>query len=152
MRKGNERLRTYYMKLARIFTSASIFGPAQRLCIQRSFLGPYSGENIAGTVQAVCQEYEIELCFVLENATNNDTYVSTVDAAHGWSLHEQKQRRLRCFRHVITLVAQALCWVKRRRHMYRHPTHTSVCLTTARSSCGSSVGLAASFTVSLSLC
>jgi hAT family C-terminal dimerisation region len=76
----------------------------------RNLLGPHSGENIAGTVQNVCREYDIESqlgCFILDNASNNDTCIATLGKAYGWNLNEQRQRRLRCLGHIINLVAQA---------------------------------------------
>jgi hypothetical protein len=76
----------------------------------RNLFGPYSGANIAGSVQAVCQEYNIEDklgCFVLDNATNNDTCIEALGAVYGWDCKEQKQRRLRCFDHIINLVTHA---------------------------------------------
>jgi hypothetical protein len=61
-------------------------------------------------VQNVCREYDIESqlgCFILDNASNNDTCIATLGKAYGWNLNEQRQRRLRCLGHIINLVAQA---------------------------------------------
>jgi hypothetical protein len=58
----------------------------------------------------VCEEYGIISqigCFVLDNAENNDTCVQALARTWGWSREEAKQRRLRCFGHIINLVAQA---------------------------------------------
>jgi hypothetical protein len=46
-------------------------------------------------------------CCVLDNAENNDTCVLSLARAWGWSQEQVKQRRLRCFGHIINLVAQA---------------------------------------------
>jgi len=76
----------------------------------RDLEGPHSGENIAESVKTVCEEYDIASkigCFVLDNAENNDTCVQALARTWGWSREEAKQRRLRCFGHIINLVAQA---------------------------------------------
>jgi hypothetical protein len=76
----------------------------------RNLLGPHSGENIAASVQEVVQEYYIQAslgCFVLDNATSNDTAVQAIGEAYKWPRGEYKQRRLRCMGHIINLVAQA---------------------------------------------
>jgi hypothetical protein len=76
----------------------------------RDLEGPHSGENIAESVKSVCEEYGIISqigCFVLDNAENNDTCVQALARTWGWSREEAKQRRLRCFGHIINLVAQA---------------------------------------------
>jgi hAT family C-terminal dimerisation region len=76
----------------------------------RNLLGPHSGENIAGSVQDVCEEYQISPrlgCFVLDNATNNDTCITVLGAVYNWTPKQQEQRRLRCMGHIINLVAQA---------------------------------------------
>jgi hypothetical protein len=73
----------------------------------RNLKGPHSGENIAESVKAVCKEYDIvskiRYC-VLDNADNNDTCVQSLARAWGWSPEQAKQRRLRCFSHIINLV------------------------------------------------
>jgi hypothetical protein len=76
----------------------------------RELFGPHSGENIAALVEAVVVDYDIESqlgCFILDNATNNDTCLATMAKTYGWSKKEVLQRRLRCFGHIINLVAQA---------------------------------------------
>jgi hypothetical protein len=76
----------------------------------RNLLGPHSGENIAASVQEVVQEYEIQSrigCFVLDNASSNDTAVEALGKLYKWPKNEHKQRRLRCMGHVIHLVAHA---------------------------------------------
>lgn len=83
---------------------------ASTLLAFRNLLGPHSGENIAGSVQDVCEEYEIWPrlgCFVLDNATNNDSCIAALGAVYNWTPKQQKQRRLRCIGHIINLVAQA---------------------------------------------
>jgi hypothetical protein len=76
----------------------------------RDLEGPHTGENIAEAVKTVCEEYDIVSkigCFVLDNAKNNDTCVQALACSWGWSQEQVKQRRLRCFGHIINLVAQA---------------------------------------------
>ena len=75
--------------------------------------GSRPGENIAESVIAIIQDYDLTKrlrYFVLDNAdTNdtNDTYVATVLATLCPDLRV-KQRRLRCLGHIIDLAAQAL--------------------------------------------
>jgi hAT family C-terminal dimerisation region len=76
----------------------------------RNILGPHSGENIAASVQQVVQEYEIQPrlgCFILDNASSNDTAVEMLGKTYKWAKNEHKTRRLRCMGHIINLVAQA---------------------------------------------
>jgi hypothetical protein len=76
----------------------------------RDLEGPHTGENIAESVRTVCEEYDIVSkvgCLVLDNAKNNDTCVQALARSWGWGQEQVKQRRLRCFGHIINLVAQA---------------------------------------------
>jgi hypothetical protein len=76
----------------------------------RNILGPHSGENIAASVDEVVQEYGFQSrlgCFILDNATTNDTAVEVLGKIYKWGKNEHKQRRLRCMGHIVNLVAQA---------------------------------------------
>jgi hypothetical protein len=76
----------------------------------REIKGTHSGENIADTIQAVIEEYNIADklgCFVLDNATNNDTCVAAIGREMKWTRKECLSRRLRCMGHIINLCAQA---------------------------------------------
>jgi hypothetical protein len=77
----------------------------------RELRGPHSGENIAEVVDEVLQDYSITPgqigCFVLDNATNNDTCIEALGKTYKWAKSEVYSRRLRCFGHIINLVAQA---------------------------------------------
>jgi hypothetical protein len=77
----------------------------------RELRGPHSGENIAEVVDEVLQDYGITPdqigCFILDNATNNDTCISALAKTYNWGKEEVYTRRLRCFGHIINLVAQA---------------------------------------------
>jgi hypothetical protein len=77
----------------------------------REVKGPHTGANFASIVEQVACEYDISQetigTFVLDNATPNDACVDTLGKSFGWSKEECKQRRLRCFGHIINLVAQA---------------------------------------------
>ena len=77
----------------------------------RELRGPHSGENIAEVVDKVLQDYDVTSdqigCFVLDNATNNDTSIKSLGNTYKWSKSEVHTRRLRCFGHIINLVAQA---------------------------------------------
>ncbi|MGH2638576.1 MAG: hypothetical protein ACRDF4_04745 [Rhabdochlamydiaceae bacterium] len=59
----------------------------------------------------VLQDYSITPdqigCFILDNATNNDTCISALAKTYNWGKEEIYTRRLRCFGHIINLVAQA---------------------------------------------
>jgi hypothetical protein len=62
-------------------------------------------------VDEVLQDYSITPdqlgCFILDNATNNDTCITALAKTYNWSISEVHTRRLRCFGHIINLVAQA---------------------------------------------
>lgn len=77
----------------------------------RELRGPHSGENIAECVDSVLQDYSITPdrlgTFVLDNATNNDTCITALARTYKWDKSEVHRRRLRCFGHIINLVAQA---------------------------------------------
>jgi hypothetical protein len=77
----------------------------------RSLEGPHSGENQAGAIQSTMKTYNLGEsaigCFVLDNAYNNDTCIRQLGTELGWASDEAKQRRLRCFGHIINLAAQA---------------------------------------------
>jgi hypothetical protein len=77
----------------------------------RELHGPHSGENIAEVVDEVLQDYSIKPdqlgCFILDNATNNDTCITALAKTYNWGKSEVHTRRLRCFGHIINLVAQA---------------------------------------------
>jgi hypothetical protein len=73
----------------------------------REVKGPHTGENIAAVVKQVTDEYDVSKSnigtFVLDNASNNDTCIDVLGKAFGWSKEECRQRRLRCFGHIINL-------------------------------------------------
>jgi hypothetical protein len=62
-------------------------------------------------VDSVLQDYGITPdrlgTFVLDNATNNDTCITALARTYKWDKSEVHRRRLRCFGHIINLVAQA---------------------------------------------
>lgn len=77
----------------------------------REVKSPHTGENFASIIKEVTYEYNISRAiigtFILNNATPNNACVDTLGKSFGWSKEECKQRRLRCFSHIINLVAQA---------------------------------------------
>ena len=83
----------------------------------RQIHGIHSGENIAKTVVEVIGEYQVDHnvgCFMLDNATSNDTCVTAIlkalypDLTPDELTMKTKERRLRCFGHIVNLVAKAL--------------------------------------------
>lgn len=78
----------------------------------RQVVGEHSGENQAAILLALFKEYEISGkigYFMCDNADNNDTCVEKVLRVL-YPLMTKKQRkgrRLRCFGHIVNLVAQA---------------------------------------------
>jgi hypothetical protein len=71
--------------------------------------GSHSGENMAQSVIAVIKEYEITDIlgyFVLDNISSNDTCVQEILKQLRPDLNP-KQRRLRCFGHIVNLAAKA---------------------------------------------
>jgi hypothetical protein len=77
----------------------------------RPLEGPHSGENQAQAFRSTLTSYNIEAdvvgCFVLDNAYNNDTCLRQLESDFSWPKREWRQRRLRCFGHIINLAAQA---------------------------------------------
>ena len=74
--------------------------------------GAHSGENIAVSVKDVLLRYSLSikddiLCYVLDNANNNDTCVQTLGREVSWRQKDWKTYRLRCFGHILNLIAQA---------------------------------------------
>lgn len=73
--------------------------------------GSHTGDNIAECVLSVLKDYGLEPrhlgCFVLDNATNNDTCLQVMADAFRWPREEAIRRRLRCMGHIINLCAQA---------------------------------------------
>ncbi|KAM4063334.1 transposase-like protein [Hirsutella rhossiliensis] len=72
----------------------------------------HTGENIASQVAEVIESFEIQDkigYFTLDNAKNNDTAVAALGHVFNF---EGKQRRVRCFGHIINLVAKALLFGK----------------------------------------
>jgi hypothetical protein len=71
--------------------------------------GAHSGDRIAGCVAKTLQSFGIlpqKLgYFVLDNASNNDTAVTTLGALYGFI---PRHRRLRCAAHTINLVGQSV--------------------------------------------
>jgi hAT family C-terminal dimerisation region len=75
----------------------------------RRIRGSHSGENMAKEVLQVLREYEIGNqfgYFILDNASSNDNAVKAILQEFNIS-SEYEERRLRCFGHIINLVAQA---------------------------------------------
>jgi hypothetical protein len=69
----------------------------------------HNGENMGKLVLEILKEYEIHNrfgYFVLDNASSNDNAVKTILQEYNIS-SQYKLRRLRCFGHIINLVAQA---------------------------------------------
>jgi hypothetical protein len=75
----------------------------------RRIEGSHSGENMAQSIIAVIEEYELRDrlgYFMLDNATSNDTCVREILRKFQPHL-DPKERRLRCFGHVVNLAAKA---------------------------------------------
>ena len=75
----------------------------------RRIQGSHSGENMAYTIIAVIEEYELKDrlgYFMLDNVTSNDTCVREILAKLQPNL-DPKKRRLRCFGHIVNLAAKA---------------------------------------------
>jgi hypothetical protein len=81
----------------------------------RRLLGAHTGDNIAGCVWAVVEDFNLQRrlgYFTLDNASSNDT---AMEALAG-KLHDlgidfdPQERRLRCFGHILNLAAKAFLW------------------------------------------
>ena len=75
----------------------------------RRLRGSHSGENMAALVVSVIEDFALTTklgYFVLDNATSNDTCITEVLQQLRTDL-KPKDRRLRCFGHIVNLVAKA---------------------------------------------
>jgi hypothetical protein len=86
-----------------------------RLLGLKRLRGPYSGENLAQVIIKLIDEYEIADrlgFFVLDNASSNDTCVNELLAnlCSYIPSRDYKKRRLRCWGHVLNLVAKAFLY------------------------------------------
>lgn len=92
--------------------------PQQRLLALREQLGAHSGKNIAATVVKVLAEWGITDrigAIVADNASNNDTCCEELykqlpiytQLRPEMGLQDIRHRRLRCFGHILNLVARA---------------------------------------------
>jgi hypothetical protein len=71
----------------------------------------HTGENIAEEVYRVLDAFGISKKVgyaVLDNADNMDTSMDELEALLGWEEGEGKERRGRCFGHILNLSAKAL--------------------------------------------
>ena len=77
--------------------------------------GAHSGENMAESVIAVIEEYEITNIlgyFILDNVSSNDTCVREILKKLRPDLNPQKCH-LHCFGHIVNLAAKAFYLVKK---------------------------------------
>jgi hypothetical protein len=86
-----------------------------RLLALRQQQGTHSGENIAYTVEQVLREWGIEErvgATITDNATNNDACLGSLypRLSPRFSEADIKHRRLRCFGHILNLVAKAFLY------------------------------------------
>lgn len=75
----------------------------------RRVYGSHSGENMAHSIISVIKEYELKDrlgYFVLDNVSSNDTCVREILRKLRPDLNA-KNRRLRCFGHIVNLAAKA---------------------------------------------
>ena len=82
-------------------------------------MGAHTGENIAIVLVDVLEKYNIceKLGYMmLDNATNNDTAVESLDSELIWRgiipVISSEERRLRCFGHILNLVVKELLFGK----------------------------------------
>jgi hypothetical protein len=77
--------------------------------------GQHSGVNIAGVVAATLTNFGVNQdsvgYFVLDNAYNNDTAVTSLTDLYKFQTAE---RRLRCYCHILNVSAQVIIWGKDR--------------------------------------
>jgi hypothetical protein len=89
--------------------------PQSRLLGFRCQQGQHSGQNIALTVEEVVQGWDISHKLgvdVSDNAISNDTYIQALYSSLDpfITLMEVKACRIRCFGHILNLVAQAFLY------------------------------------------
>jgi hypothetical protein len=76
--------------------------------------GSHTGANISELIYSVAEEYDIIQklgFFQMDNADNNDTslvWLNTKIVSSGGVGFDSKERRLRCFAHILNLAVQAL--------------------------------------------
>jgi hypothetical protein len=76
-------------------------------------MGAHSGDNMADIVYSTLQKSDVTSCiisyFVLDNATNNDTTITSLALKIGFNA---THRRLRCGPYTLNIIGQRLLWGK----------------------------------------
>ncbi|KAF5236482.1 hypothetical protein FANTH_11250 [Fusarium anthophilum] len=108
------RNRHSFFSINAFFLDDETFQPRKILLGLPNVAMAHTGENICAAVTAVLEEFELVQhnklgYFVLDNASNNDKAVEELGRKFEW--HEPAARRIRCFGHVLHLVATAMLFV-----------------------------------------
>ncbi|KAJ0130882.1 RNA-directed DNA polymerase from mobile element jockey [Fusarium oxysporum f. sp. albedinis] len=108
------RNRHSFFSINAFFLDDETFQPRKILLGLPSVAMAHTGENICAAVTEVLEEFELVQhnklgYFVLDNASNNDKAVEELGRKFEW--HEPATRRIRCFGHVLHLVATAMLFV-----------------------------------------
>ncbi|EAQ90335.1 hypothetical protein CHGG_02270 [Chaetomium globosum CBS 148.51] len=80
--------------------------------------GNHTGVNMAAHVEEVLQQFGITTTstqlgyFTVDNASNNDTALAELVALKGLEARDAPKIRIRCFGHILNLVARALLYPK----------------------------------------
>ena len=104
------------MAIVAHYTNQS-FQVQTRLLALRRLYGTHSGENQAKLIIDVLKEYEITDkigYFITDNASNNDTCIDIIvrTLLPTFTAEQRRQRRLRCWGHIINLAAKAFLFGK----------------------------------------
>jgi hypothetical protein len=108
------RNRHSFFSINAFFLDDETFQPRKILLGLPNVAMAHTGENICAAVTKVLEEFELVQhnklgYFVLDNASNNDKAVEELGRKFEWQ--EPAARRIRCFGHVLHLVATAMLFV-----------------------------------------
>jgi hypothetical protein len=108
------RNRHSFFSINAFFLDDETFQPRKILLGLPNVAMAHTGENICAAVTEVLEEFELVQhnklgYFVLDNASNNDKAVEELGRKFEWQ--EPAARRIRCFGHVLHLVATAMLFV-----------------------------------------
>ncbi|KAF4988755.1 hypothetical protein FDECE_14929 [Fusarium decemcellulare] len=109
------RNRNSFFSINAFFLDEETFRPRKIVLGLPNVTIAHTGENISAAVTEVLNEFELVAnnkigCFVLDNASSNDSAVEELGATLRWE--DPRCRRIRCFGHILHLVAKAILFVK----------------------------------------
>ncbi|KAJ6439017.1 putative AC transposase [Purpureocillium lavendulum] len=108
------RNRHSFFSINAFFLDERTFTPRKTVLGLPSLSAAHTGENISATVAEVLEDFELVShnkvgYFILDNASNNDRAVEDLGRKFRWG--NPSSRRIRCFGHILHLVARAMLFI-----------------------------------------